>query len=600
MKKTLGIAVGLVLTIATVERAQAGSAAWNVDGSANWSVDGNWNPATGYPTGTSDDATLGSKITSDATITLTQDIALNSLTFNDNNQYTLSGAQTLTLGNTAATIVHDNTGNAVIAADLTFSTANHALSGSSTATQTWSGVVSYASGYFTKYTPDTLVLAGTSANLFTAASFTIAGGKVVLNKPAGVQALGGSIKAGYSLPGVLKWNAANQVADNAALEVSSTGLVDMNGFSDVIGTLKMSGGTVETGGGVLSISGVASGIGGVINGKLYLRTDAGLGALDATSGNTLTINADMSGLCARMQAAAGGTVRLNGSNTMNGIDHYSGTLALGNDYAVGTNEFRFYNGSAGIIQVVVAAGGARVITNRVRMTTGGNPLFGGTNALTFTGSLLIDVDMIVSVTNTAPVTFSGNVGSASGTRALTKTGPGTLELDGASINYSGNTIVSNGTLELNGILTSTTGTVSIASGASLCGTGTIRRATTVENGGTLAPARTNTVGTLTISSNLVLNASSVLAFNLGTSSDLVSVGKNLTLDGTLNVSDSGGLDAGTYRLFNYTGSLINNTLDIGSIPSNFSRYTFTIQTSVANQVNLIVKSPVQGTMLFVQ
>ena len=67
--------------------------------------------------------------------------------------------------------------------------------------------------------------------------------------------------------------------------------------------------------------------------------------------------------------------------------------------------------------------------------------------------------------------------------------------------------------------------------------------------------------------------------------DLANVMGNPTLAGTLNVIDVGGFGAGVYRVFNYTGSLTDKTLDLGSLPSGFN---FSVDTAHANQVNLVV------------
>ena len=63
---------------------------------------------------------------------------------------------------------------------------------------------------------------------------------------------------------------------------------------------------------------------------------------------------------------------------------------------------------------------------------------------------------------------------------------------------------------------------------------------------------------------------------------------NLTLAGTLNITDVGGFGTGVYRLFNYGGSLTNNAMTIGTVPSGVTPGALSIQTSVANQVNLVV------------
>ena len=57
------------------------------------------------------------------------------------------------------------------------------------------------------------------------------------------------------------------------------------------------------------------------------------------------------------------------------------------------------------------------------------------------------------------------------------------------------------------------------------------------------------------------------------------------LDGTLNVTTTvgGSFDPGVYRVISYAGSLTDNGLEIGTIPSP----DFFVQTAVANQVNLV-------------
>ena len=49
---------------------------------------------------------------------------------------------------------------------------------------------------------------------------------------------------------------------------------------------------------------------------------------------------------------------------------------------------------------------------------------------------------------------------------------------------------------------------------------------------------------------------------------------------------------GTYRLINYGGGLTNNGLGVGTTPVGFTASDFTIQTSVANQVNVVVGTSV--------
>ena len=80
----------------------------------------------------------------------------------------------------------------------------------------------------------------------------------------------------------------------------------------------------------------------------------------------------------------------------------------------------------------------------------------------------------------------------------------------------------------------------------LGGTGIVSGPVTVN--GALAPGGSNTVGTLTISNNLVFTAGTTLSYSLGASNRSVTViSGNLTLAGTLNVTNAGGFVTGTYH-----------------------------------------------------
>ena len=185
--------------------------------------------------------------------------------------------------------------------------------------------------------------------------------------------------------------------------------------------------------------------------------------------------------------------------------------------------------------------------------------------------------------------FSGRIvdDASFGTTAVRKVGSGTLTLAGTN-SYSGGTTLSNGVLLVNNSATSGTGTnfVNVHSGATLGGTGVIGGPVTIFSGGTLSPG--SPIGTLTISNSLTLNASSVSSFGLGTNSDRVAVKGNLTLGGTLNATNLGGLVAGTNTLFTYTGALSGN-LALGTMPTEFK---FMLATNLAGQVNLIAAKPV--------
>lgn len=97
---------------------------------------------------------------------------------------------------------------------------------------------------------------------------------------------------------------------------------------------------------------------------------------------------------------------------------------------------------------------------------------------------------------------------------------------------------------------------------------------------------------------LTLNSGSILNYQYGIPNglnDLVKVMGNLTLAGTLNVTDVGGFGPGVYRVFDYTGSLTNSTLNLGSLPGGFS---FSVDTSIAMQVNLVVSGVSRPTQFW--
>lgn len=177
-----------------------------------------------------------------------------------------------------------------------------------------------------------------------------------------------------------------------------------------------------------------------------------------------------------------------------------------------------------------------------------------------------------------------------GAGALTKEGGGILTLTGDNA-YAGATIVRAGVLRINGDQSAATGLTTVRDGATLGGSGIIGGNVVIDDGAMLAPG--NSPGTLTINGDLSLAGGSVSSFELGQANsvggalnDLVNVGGDLILDGTLDVTvpAGGSFGAGIYRIYNYAGTLTDNGLELGTIPAGSHAF---VQTSVANQVNLV-------------
>jgi fibronectin-binding autotransporter adhesin len=245
-------------------------------------------------------------------------------------------------------------------------------------------------------------------------------------------------------------------------------------------------------------------------------------------------------------------------------------------------------------------GGTLIDAGTLRIASDAN-LGDAASALTLDGGTLNTTADIVSardVTLTGTGTFVTDAGTTlaftgalTGAGDLIKDGAGALALNDVS-SHSGATTVRAGSLFINGDLSLATGLTSVASGATLGGSGVIGGNVAIADGAILA-AGTNGVGTLTINGNLALAGGSVLDFEFGEANvaggslnDLVEIGGNLTLDGTINVTvpASGSFGPGIYRVFNYGGALTDNGLALGAMPGGS---TVSVQTAVAGQVNLV-------------
>jgi autotransporter-associated beta strand protein len=247
-------------------------------------------------------------------------------------------------------------------------------------------------------------------------------------------------------------------------------------------------------------------------------------------------------------------------------------VRIGNGGNLGT---LIYTGTGETTNRYVQVGGGAAGTGGATVTQNGSgPLvFTATSAFN-SGTFNVPqtgVDLVVSRlltlngTNTDLNTINGkivnNVNASAGASlvALTKSGAGTWVLAGAN-DYTGGTTVSNGILYVNGSLANGNSN-SVASGATLGGTGVIGAVTTLS--GRLAPGFGG-IGTLTFSNGVTWNGGATAGtatdwlYDLGASnaSDLVSITGNFTKGtGAAFRFDLGSATSqGIYTLASWTGS----------------------------------------------
>lgn len=198
--------------------------------------------------------------------------------------------------------------------------------------------------------------------------------------------------------------------------------------------------------------------------------------------------------------------------------------------------------------------------------------------------------------------FDGSYGGIIvGNGLVTKLGSGAMTLTGVSDvgqNFTGDVEVRGGALVLNGVFgdaANNAANLHVGNGAELGGNGTFLGNVSVADGGIVRPGAS--AGTLTLAGNFALSGGSILNYELAQSgvvgggiNDLVVVGGDLTLDGTLNVTALAGFGAGYYRLIDYAGTLTDNGVELGTTPTDF---TGSLQTGIAGQVNILFNDGAQ-------
>ncbi len=171
-----------------------------------------------------------------------------------------------------------------------------------------------------------------------------------------------------------------------------------------------------------------------------------------------------------------------------------------------------------------------------------------------------------------------------------ESGNGTSVFWGNSPSFTGGIQIFTGSVTLNGLIGSG---ITAINGTTLAGKGTANGL--VDVSGSFYPGGVSTAGTFTAGGGLTLEGSAALTMDLaanttvgGGANDLIAVTGDLTANGNNILINplTGTLASGTYVLMTYTGNL-NGSFGTASTVAS-SRYSLSIDTSVAHQVRLVV------------
>jgi autotransporter-associated beta strand repeat/autotransporter-associated beta strand repeat len=237
---------------------------------------------------------------------------------------------------------------------------------------------------------------------------------------------------------------------------------------------------------------------------------------------------------------------LNGSNTLTlaGPATYSGVTTI----AGGTLSLADGGNLPAASTVNVASLGTLDISPLT------SPVTSTIGPLTGAGNVFLGANTLEVASGSTPTTFSGALTDSGGGGGLIKSGSAALSLTGAN-NYLGPTQINGGTLVIGvgGVGSLTNSPITVNSGGTLQGTGTISGHVTVENGGTISGG--NSIGTISIGT-LTLNPGSnlTLEINSAGASTIYDVTGTATLAGNLAVTvDRGNYQVGTTYTFVSTG-----------------------------------------------
>jgi autotransporter-associated beta strand protein len=365
-----------------------------------------------------------------------------------------------------------------------------------------------------------------------------------------------------------EWNGGNvgTVTVNAGgtLTINSAGNTIRNGLVLNGGTVNGSGANTDWGGIYLKSTTVTAGGNAISTISVDTALDTTI-TMSVNSGSQLNYSGnlrDKIGSTGGIAKSGAGTLTLSGANNYTGVTNVNvGSLKLAKNSAL-------YNGSTGswtAANVKIASGATLALNvggtgefNSSHVTTLLTNLGGanGTSSAGFAAGSFIAFDTTNAPQGNFTVadSISDSTGTGGGALGVTKLGSGTLTLSSTNT-YTGATNVNGGQLVVNGNIS--TSNVTVASGASIGGSGTVG-ALTVNAGGTVAPGNSPGIlntGDYNQAGTLVAEITGLVA---GSGHDQINVMGTVNLSGALDLQFSASQD---YVLNSMIFLILNNGSD---------------------------------------
>lgn len=474
--------------------------------------------------------------------------------------------------------------------------------GGSTTTAAFSG--SYTgSGTFTKTGTGIQTLSG--ANGFTAVNFN--GGRINFNNSSAAGSGTITVGSGATEFVVSTGSGTSTIANSIVLSSGANPLFYATSGSTLTQTGVISGSGAltrdDTGSGTINLNGNNTFSGGfkIVSRTVRIGNQNGFGTGNLTLGDTTT--APLTAITVQPTASLTGgsavpnNVIVNRDFTISGSVGFeiAGTVTLAaspiatisNSSSSGVTLSGVVSGAFGLTK----AGTGKLTLNGVNTYSGGTTINAGTlivnsgsslgnasGALTinagtlqvagtFTSGRSVTLGNAAATISVDPTQTYTLTSVADGTGGLTKSGTGTLDLQGANT-YAGTTTVSAGTLKVSGSIGS--GAATVASGATLTGSGSMGGTLAVS--GILAPG--NSIGTITTGSE-TLNGGGQLNWELADATGSAGSGfDSVAVNGTLDVAAT----SGSKFIINISGSSVANF-------NNANDYTWDVITTTGGVSN---------------